>query len=221
MRRGGCGREIRASLASNSSMSRSLQRAICRYVRDAELVEHALDHGPDADDQLEVVRRAGRIEQRRRRVVLDVDDDLPIARDFGARVGEIAKSVRRSSANARSCGSSASCGEARLGVGSGSASSSLAACRFARSRPAFAAAGASDRVARASSRSSRPRDTRRRCRSRAQSTQASAESVHGAWHGDDARGGQDVRTRPAHCMRRRIAGQRRRRRSSGCWTADC
>ncbi len=55
---------------------------------DAELLQHALQHRPDADDELEVVRGAGTREQRRRRVVLDVDDDLPVARDVGARVGE-------------------------------------------------------------------------------------------------------------------------------------
>ena len=59
--------------------------------RDAELIEHPLDDGPDADDQLEIVRRAGRIEQRRGRVTLDVDDDLPVARDFRTRIGDICK----------------------------------------------------------------------------------------------------------------------------------
>ena len=72
---------------------------------DAELVQHPLEHGADADDELQVVGRAGRIEQRRRRIVLDVDDDLPIARRFRrARVGELARAARRrSSAKARSC----------------------------------------------------------------------------------------------------------------------
>ena len=59
--------------------------------RDAELVQHALDHGADADDELQVVGRAGRIEQRRRRIVLDIDDELAIACRFGARVGELAE----------------------------------------------------------------------------------------------------------------------------------
>ncbi len=63
-------------------------------VVDAELVQHPLEHGPDADDQLEVVGRAGAVEQRRRRVVLEVDDELAVARGFAARVGELAEQAR-------------------------------------------------------------------------------------------------------------------------------
>ena len=58
---------------------------------DAELIEHSLDHRANADDELEIVRCSWRIEERRRCVLLNVDDDLPLARCFGARVGDLAK----------------------------------------------------------------------------------------------------------------------------------
>ena len=60
--------------------------------RDAELVQHPLEHRSDTDDQLEVVRRAG-AEQRRRRVVLDVENQLAIARGLGACLREIVENV--------------------------------------------------------------------------------------------------------------------------------
>ena len=58
---------------------------------DAHLIKHAFDDRTDADDQFQVVGRARRVEKRRRCVVLDVDDDLSIARGFGARIGEFAE----------------------------------------------------------------------------------------------------------------------------------
>src|SRR5213075_3071002 len=50
--------------------------------RDAEVVQHALEHGTDADDELEVVGLAHAGQDRRRRFVLDVDHELAIARAF-------------------------------------------------------------------------------------------------------------------------------------------
>src|SRR5689334_16628295 len=61
---------------------------------DARPIENALDRGPDADDQLEVVGRSGRIEERRRRVTLDVDDDLAPACGLRARIGERGEELR-------------------------------------------------------------------------------------------------------------------------------
>ena len=61
---------------------------------DAELLQHPLEHRADADDQLEVVGRAGTVEQRRRRVVLEIDDDLPVARG-------LARAPRRARASSR------------------------------------------------------------------------------------------------------------------------
>jgi len=56
---------------------------------DAKLIQHAFDDRADADDHFQVVRRAGRIEERRRRIGLDIDDDLSITGNFGAGVGNL------------------------------------------------------------------------------------------------------------------------------------
>ena len=58
---------------------------------DSHLVQQPLDRRADADDELEIVGRPRRIEQRRWRIALDIDDDLAIARSFAAGVGECAK----------------------------------------------------------------------------------------------------------------------------------
>ena len=51
---------------------------------DAELLQQALKHRPDSDDQLEIVRRSGTVEQERRRIVFEIDQKLTIARGFVA-----------------------------------------------------------------------------------------------------------------------------------------
>ena len=51
--------------------------------RDAELVEHSFEHRTDPDNQLEIIRRARCTEQRRWRLVFEIDDELTIARGFG------------------------------------------------------------------------------------------------------------------------------------------
>ena len=56
--------------------------------RDAQLLQHAFQHGADADDELQVVGRAG-AEEWWRRVVLEIDDELPVARGLAARGGEL------------------------------------------------------------------------------------------------------------------------------------
>src|SRR5207247_6279093 len=61
--------------------------------QDAEAVEHSLQHRADADDELQVVGLAHTGGNRRGSVGLDVDHELPIARGFGARVGESAKEL--------------------------------------------------------------------------------------------------------------------------------
>src|SRR5215470_16008122 len=58
--------------------------------RDAELVEHALEHRPHTHDQLEIVRRPRTIEERRWRIGLDVDHELAIPRGLAAGLREIA-----------------------------------------------------------------------------------------------------------------------------------
>ena len=56
---------------------------------DAELLQHALEHRTDANDELQVVGRADP-EKRRRRVVFEIDDELPVARAFATRGRELA-----------------------------------------------------------------------------------------------------------------------------------
>src|SRR2546423_3984819 len=56
---------------------------------DAQVVQHAFEHRADADDELQVVGLADAGQDRRRRVVLDVDDELSIARAFLPRVREL------------------------------------------------------------------------------------------------------------------------------------
>ena len=53
---------------------------------DAELLQHSLEHRPDADDQLEIIRCSGTIEQQWRRIVFKIDQKLTIARGFVARI---------------------------------------------------------------------------------------------------------------------------------------
>ncbi len=143
--------------------------------RDAELVQHAFDHGTDADDELQVVRRAGRIEQRRRRIVLDIDDDLPIARGFGARVGELAEEpppVFRERAQLRKLGERRRLG----GVGSGRRLEPLArADSTMRPRSGGAGEPRSQYVAARRARAIRDDDADRERNQREQ-----RESVHGA-----------------------------------------
>ena len=56
---------------------------------DAEVVQHALEHRADADDELQVVGLPDAGQDRRRRIVLDVDDELTVARGFLACFGEL------------------------------------------------------------------------------------------------------------------------------------
>jgi len=56
---------------------------------DAEVVQHAFEHRADADDELQVVGLPDAGQDRRRRIVLDVDDELSIARALLPRVGEL------------------------------------------------------------------------------------------------------------------------------------
>ena len=46
-------------------------------------MQHALQYRADANDQFQIVRHAGAVEQQRRRVVFKVDHDGAIARGFG------------------------------------------------------------------------------------------------------------------------------------------
>src|SRR5207237_8477993 len=61
---------------------------------DAEAVQHALQHRADADDELQVVGLTHAGQDRRRSIGLDVDHELPVARRFGARVGESPEELR-------------------------------------------------------------------------------------------------------------------------------
>jgi len=54
-------------------------------------VQHALEHGADADDELQVIRTGGAGEYRRRSIVLDVDDELPVAGSLRMRVSQVAE----------------------------------------------------------------------------------------------------------------------------------
>ena len=56
-------------------------------------MQHSLQHRADADDELQVVGLAHTGQNRRWSVGLDVDHELPIARGFGARVGESAEEL--------------------------------------------------------------------------------------------------------------------------------
>src|ERR1700686_2778639 len=56
---------------------------------DAEVVQHAFEHRTDADDELQVVGFPDAGQDRRWRVVLDIDDELSVARAFLAGVGEL------------------------------------------------------------------------------------------------------------------------------------
>src|ERR1700674_2181993 len=56
---------------------------------DAEIMQHAFEHRADADDELQVVGLPDAGQDRRRRIVLDVDDERSIARAFLPRVGEL------------------------------------------------------------------------------------------------------------------------------------
>ena len=58
---------------------------------DAELLQHPLEHRANPDDQLQIVRRAGTVEQRRRCVALEVDQQLAIARRLVTRIGDRAE----------------------------------------------------------------------------------------------------------------------------------
>src|SRR5215470_13933659 len=57
---------------------------------DSEIVQHALEHGPDPDDQLQVVGLGFAKQYRRRSLVLDVDHELTITCGLGARVAQLA-----------------------------------------------------------------------------------------------------------------------------------
>src|SRR5665213_2517121 len=50
----------------------------------AHPLQHPFQYRADTDDQFQVIGRIGHVEQQRRRVVLEVDDDLAIARGLGA-----------------------------------------------------------------------------------------------------------------------------------------
>ena len=72
-RRAGCARETPRSRASNSSMSRSLQRAIWRYVVTPSWCSIRSSTGPMPTMSLRSSGAFGTVEQRRRGVVLEVD----------------------------------------------------------------------------------------------------------------------------------------------------
>ena len=92
--RAGCARETRAARASNSSMSRSLQSAICRKVMMPRLCSMRSSTGPMPTIDFRSSGPGGARQDRRRRVVLDVDDQLPIARVVAARIGQRAEQSR-------------------------------------------------------------------------------------------------------------------------------
>ena len=59
--------------------------------RDTEAVQHALQHRADADDELEIVEHGGAVQQRRQRIVLEVDDQFAVPGRVGARMRAVAQ----------------------------------------------------------------------------------------------------------------------------------
>src|SRR5215471_9925813 len=55
----------------------------------AQVMQHALEHRTDSDNELQVVGLGGSEQYRRRSLVFDIEHELPIARRFTASIGEI------------------------------------------------------------------------------------------------------------------------------------
>ena len=61
--------------------------------RDAKLVEHSFEHRTDPDNQLEIIGRTRRTEQRRWRLVFEIDDELTIARSLGTALRQLTEQM--------------------------------------------------------------------------------------------------------------------------------